>query len=148
MISADVALVAFEASDLLDMASFDALYFLYTASCVGDNKGLVDASCGQFLHNTGVLGDPYPGNDLSLKKTLHGKSAASAFAWAPTSALVPYTYLDASALAIPLPFGYISNIQAFVALALAYGDTLDTQAFVALASASASALAGYIAVVR
>ena len=91
MISADVALVAFEASDLLDMASFvawyfldtasfAAWYFLGTASFVGDNKGLVDASCGQFLHNTDVLGDPYPDNDLSLKKTLHGKSAASAFA--------------------------------------------------------------------
>lgn len=71
MISADVALVAFEASDLLDMASFVALYFLYTASCVGDNKGLVDASCGQFLHNTGALGDLYHGNDLSLMKTHH-----------------------------------------------------------------------------
>lgn len=91
MISADVALVAFVASDLLDMASFVASYFLYTASFVayyflgtasfvGDNKGLVDASCDQFLHNTGVLGDPYPGNDLSLMMTLHGKSAASAFA--------------------------------------------------------------------
>lgn len=60
--------------------------------------------------------------------------------------------LVASALEIPLPFDDISNIQAFVAsalvLALAYGDTLDTQAFVALALASASALAGYIAVVR
>src|SRR5690606_5294102 len=115
MISADVALVAFEACYLLDMASFAALYFPDTASYVGD-KGLVDASCGQSLHNTGVLGDPYPGNDLSLKMTLHGKSAA--FASAPTSALAPYTYLVAFASVIPLPFGYISNIQAFVALAL------------------------------
>lgn len=80
MISADVALGAFEASYWLDMASFAALYFLYTASCVGDNKGFVDASCGQFLHNTGVLDDPFPGNDLPLMKTLHGKLAASAFA--------------------------------------------------------------------
>src|SRR5690606_11433612 len=117
MISADVALVAFEACYLLDMASFAALYFPDTASYVGD-KGLVDASCGQSLHNTGVLGDPYPGNDLSLKMTLHGKSAASAFASTPTSALAPYTYLVAFASVIPLPFGYISNIQAFVALAL------------------------------
>ena len=81
MISAGMAFVAFEASYLLDMASSAALYFQDTASAsyVGD-KGLVDASCGQFLHNTDVLGDPYPDNDLSLKKTLHGKSAASAFA--------------------------------------------------------------------
>ena len=184
MILADVVFAAFVALYLLEMASFVALYFLDTASCVGD-KGLVDASCGQFLHNTGVLGDPYPGNDLSSMRTLHEKSAASAFASASTSALAPYTYLAAYALGIPLPFGYISNIlafaalasalgasalevplpfddilniqafvalacgdmldtQAFVASALAYGDTLDTQAYAALASA----LAGYIAVVR
>ena len=62
--------------------------------------------------------------------------------------MVPYIYLAASALAIPLPFGYISNIQAFVALALVasaleiplpFDDILNIQAFVALASASASA---------
>ena len=65
-----MAFGAFGASYGLDMASCAALNFLGMASCVG-NKGLVDASCGQFLHNTGALGDLYHGNDLSLMKTHH-----------------------------------------------------------------------------
>lgn len=154
MILADVALVAFVASYLPGMASY-----------VGDSKGFVDASCGQFPHNTGALGDPYPDNSLSLVKILHKKSAASAFASASTSAFAPYAYWVAYTSGIPFPFGDILSIQAFVALALvayalgipltfddilnkqalasalAYDDMLDIQAFVALALALALALA-------
>ena len=149
MTSAVVASVAFEASYLLDKASF-----------VGDSKGFVGASYNQFRYSNGLLIAPYPGNVFFLLKTLLDKLAASAYALD-----VPYAYMVAfadaytlliplacddtmgtpafDALAFPLAFDDMTGIPAFDALAfdasafpLAFDDTMDTLAFEALALAS------------
>ena len=85
MISAAVALVAFEASYWLDRASFEV-----------DSKDIVDASYGQFLHNTGTLVDPYQGNDLLLEKILPVNLIGLASPWNDPCAFVAAFALDDS----------------------------------------------------
>ena len=89
MTSAVVASVAFEASYLLDKASF-----------VGDSKGFVGASYNQFRYSNGLQIAHYPGNVFFLLKTLLGKSAAFAYALdVPYACMVAFA--DAYTLSIP-----------------------------------------------
>ena len=107
MTSAVVASIAFEASYLLDKASF-----------VGDSKGFVGASYNQFHYSNDLLIALYPGNVFFLLKTHHNGLAAFAYALdAPYAYMVAFA--DAYTLLIPFAYPDMMGTPAFGASALA-----------------------------